>query len=75
MRPAWSAHLFAPALFALSLFSTASAATLYARPLAAQVVPTVETSVPFDSAGRITVLTPTLVSRLRLAAPAWPVHG
>ena len=53
-------------------------ATAITRPLGAQVVPivpVVETGVPFDSAGRITVLTPTLVTRLGLAAPQWPVVG
>lgn len=60
---------------ALALFGVNSVATLLARPLAAQVVPIVETSVPFDSARRVTVITPTLVTRLGLTAPAWPVNG
>ena len=41
-------------------------------PLRAQVV---ETPVPFDSAGKIRVLTPPLVSRFSLAPPPWPVTG
>lgn len=41
------------------------------RSAAAQV----ETQVPFDSAGRINTMTPVLVERLGLAAPAWPVTG
>ena len=71
----------ARALGAISLFGVATVATAITRPLAAQVVPiaplvpVVETGVPFDSAGRITVLTPTLVTRLGLAAPHWPVVG
>ncbi len=44
-----------------------------AKPLTAQVAPVVERSVPFDSAGRVTILTPTLVARLGLSAPDWPV--
>jgi hypothetical protein len=46
-----------------------------ATPLTAQVAPTIETALPFDSAGRITIITPSLASRLSLAAPAWPVSG
>jgi hypothetical protein len=34
-----------------------------------------ETQVPFDSAGRVRVLTPLMVTRLGLTAPAWPVQG
>jgi len=41
--------------------------------LAAQTSPVIEVAVPFDSAGRLMVFTPTLVSRLQLGAPAWPV--
>jgi hypothetical protein len=44
-------------------------------PLQAQGVPSIETPVPFDSAGRVPAITPTLVSRLALTAPAWPVSG
>jgi hypothetical protein len=39
----------------------------------AQSSPQIERPVPFDSNGRITLVTPTLVSRLALSAPAWPV--
>ncbi|HYW30565.1 MAG TPA: hypothetical protein VE869_03585 [Gemmatimonas sp.] len=45
------------------------------RPLAAQSPPAVETLVALDSARRITVITPTLVARLGLVPPAWPVTG
>ena len=62
-------------LCALALFGVGSVATVSVRPLEAQVVPIVETSVPFDSARRVTVITPTLVTRLGLIAPAWPVNG
>ncbi len=34
-----------------------------------------ERPVSFDSAGRITVITPPLAARLGLVAPAWPVSG
>lgn len=34
-----------------------------------------ERPVPFDSAGRISVITPPLAARLGLAAPVWPVAG
>ncbi len=47
--------------------------TLLATALRAQGVPDIERPVPFDSAGRVTVVTPTLVARLALSAPAWPV--
>lgn len=59
-------------IVAFAVAATAGAAL----PLAAQgVPPVVETSVPFDSAGRVTVITPTLVTRLGLTAPEWPVVG
>jgi hypothetical protein len=35
----------------------------------------VETPVPFDSARRVLVMTPTLVERLHLTSPLWPVAG
>lgn len=50
-------------------------ASFTTAPLAAQGAPTIETPVPFDRAGRIPAITPTLVSRLALTAPAWPVSG
>jgi hypothetical protein len=34
-----------------------------------------ETAVAFDSAGKIRTLTPPIVARLQLGAPAWPVSG
>lgn len=44
----------------------------FARPAAAQQV---ETPVAFDSAGRVRTITPQLVERYGLSAPAWPVTG
>lgn len=41
----------------------------------AQTLPVLERPVPFDEAGRVTALTPALVSRLALPSPAWPVVG
>jgi hypothetical protein len=35
----------------------------------------VETPIPFDSAGRVQVVTPPLAARLKLEAPSWPVTG
>jgi len=70
MPPALSAR----GLYALSLIGFATFTTV-ARPLAAQAAPSIETLVPLDSARRITIMTPTLVSRLGLIAPAWPVVG
>lgn len=35
----------------------------------------IERPLPFDSAGTVRVITPPLVERLRLAAPAWPITG
>ena len=43
-----------------------------ARELGAQVV---ETPEPFDSAGRVQVVTPPLAARLKLEPPTWPVSG
>ena len=59
----------------LSLIAVTSVTVSVAPPLMAQVVPSIETLVPLDGARRITIITPTLVSRLGLAAPAWPVVG
>lgn len=61
------------ALSALLAFIAVGSTT--ARTAHSQAAPVVETIVPFDSAGRLTVLTPTLVSRLKLSAPEWPVTG
>ena len=69
------AHLSPCALAALTLFGAAWVAPAHSRPLAAQPVPVIETMVSLDSARRITVITPSLVSRLGLASPAWPVVG
>jgi hypothetical protein len=67
--PRWLAIPLSALLGAAVLvpFATAS--------LVAQSAPSVETPVPFDSAGRIPAISPTLVSRLALTAPAWPVSG
>lgn len=46
---------------------------VFAPAVSAQTVPVIETRVAFDSAGRISVMTPTLVARLQLSAPTWPV--
>lgn len=35
----------------------------------------VESPVPFDSAGQVMAITPSVAQRLRLTAPAWPVVG
>ena len=64
LHPA-STRLAPLVLALLLLFATAPR-------LAAQVR---ERPVPFDSAGRITAITPPLASRLGLAAPLWPVSG
>ena len=47
-------------------------ALLATAQLGAQVT---ETPIAFDSAGRVRTLTPPLVARLELRAPAWPVEG
>ncbi len=59
-------------LLGMSLGAMSLAASL-ASALGAQAAPVLETLVPFDAAGRITVMTPALVARLRLNAPDWPV--
>jgi len=41
-------------------------------PLSAQIT---EMRVPFDTAGKLRTLTPAVVQRLGLSAPAWPVTG
>ena len=71
MLPALSTRI----LCALTVFGVALVATAQARPLAAQSLPVIETMVSLDSARRVTVITPTLVSRLGLRSPAWPVVG
>lgn len=50
------------------VLSLAPAGTLGAQPTLS-----VERPIPFDSAGRLLVITPALVSRLALAGPGWPV--
>jgi hypothetical protein len=54
----------------MRLTVVAAAVAVMARGLLAQ---TVETPVPFDSAGRVVAVTPALATRLGLTAPAWPV--
>lgn len=58
------------------LTAAAGAAVLPATRAGAQTpAPVVERPAPFDSAGRVLLVTPALVARLRLAPPAWPVRG
>jgi hypothetical protein len=65
-RPGWSnARIWRLTL----LFA---AATLTVHRAEAQVR---EQPVPFDSAGRVSVITPPLAARLELSAPLWPVDG
>lgn len=61
----------------LSLCLSAAGVAAFALPCgaSAQAAPVVETVLPFDSAGRLIVITPSIASRLRLTAPAWPVSG
>jgi hypothetical protein len=64
----------AAALLAAALAT--SAALLPAAAAGAQTpAPLVERPTPFDSAGRVALLTPAFVARLGLAPPAWPVRG
>lgn len=67
----------ASALLLLSSVGATAACLLPGRASAqaAQSTPIVETVVPFDSVGRLTVITPSLASRLGLAPPAWPLSG
>ena len=48
------------------------AITLWTAPVGAQIV---ERPVPFDNAGRVTVMTPYIAQRASLRAPWWPVAG
>ncbi len=75
LEPRMLPDLSVRVLVSLVLAGAATLGAPVARPLAAQATPGIETLVPFDGAGRITILTPTLVSRLGLVAPAWPVIG
>ena len=61
-------HLLALSLAAASLAALPAAGA----PLQAQQV---ERPVAFDTAQRVTAITPALAARLGLAAPAWPVTG
>jgi len=61
--------------FALAALTLSIAAPFAAAPVVAQRAPAIETPVPFDSAGRVLAMTPTLLSRLAIIAPAWPVSG
>lgn len=71
MHPALSVRVVA----SLALLSVATLAMTLARPMGAQSLAVIETLVPLDSARRITVISPTLVTRLGLVSPAWPVVG
>lgn len=66
-----SSHFVTRVLSTL-LLTVAAVLTLPVQ-AAAQLAPVIEVAVPFDSAGRVLSITPTLASRLRLVAPAWPV--
>lgn len=59
--------------FGLQLVLGLVVGSIAARTADAQTVPIIETRIPFDSAGRVVVMTPTLVTRLQLSAPTWPV--
>lgn len=54
-------------------FATVVLMALAARGSGAQVV--TEIPIPFDGAGKVRTLTPSLVSRFGLQSPAWPVQG
>jgi hypothetical protein len=57
----------------MSILRSLVVLTLLAGPVAgAQAV---ETPVPFDSAGRVTVITPTIAARAQLGYPVWRVVG
>lgn len=56
----------------LALLGVATLALASATPAVAQQI---ETPVAFDSAGKVRSLTPQLVARYGLVAPAWPVQG
>ncbi len=60
------------ALAALGPAAPVAGAQQQPRPTPA---PSVERPAPFDSAGRVQVITPALAARLRLQAPAFPVQG
>ena len=66
-----SARLIAAALALAAAGSAAVAPAARAQ----QPTPAVERPAPFDSAGRVLLLTPALATRLRLAPPAFPVQG
>ncbi len=62
------------------LFVVATVATVAFRPAvgraqaaAVNKQPTVERPIAFDSAGRLTVITPVTAARLKLVAPVWPL--
>lgn len=65
-------HIRQLAPWARSPFLLAIAALLGSQSAAAQVR---ERPVAFDSAGRITVITPPFAARLGLSAPLWPASG
>ncbi len=68
--------------FSITTLRTAAARTSFGALCLALVLPCAragaqvrERPVAFDSAGRVTVITPPLASRLGLSAPVWPVSG
>ena len=64
---------FATSNFIMTPFRTLLLAFAFAlTPAAAQVV---ERPVPFDSAGRLMVVTPSMVARMELLPPVWQITG
>ena len=68
--------------FPITALRAAAARTSFAALSLALVLPSAragaqvrERPVAFDSAGRVTVITPPLAARLGLSAPVWPVSG
>jgi hypothetical protein len=64
----------APAALAAALATASAVLGGLAFPTAARAQ-SVERPVPFDSAGRLPVITPVAAARLKLAPPAWRVTG
>src|ERR687890_120443 len=56
-------------------FAVALAVALGAAPAALRAQEAVERPEPFDSAGRVRVITPTAAARLMLGPPAWRITG
>ncbi len=68
-------HDQARLVLAGSILAVALLSPGFAGSLAAQATPVIETALPFDSAGRVITLTPSLAARLGLTSPSWPVSG